>query len=267
MTGRQQFLFLSLGWGVQSFTLAAMSALGDLPKVDIAIHADTTHEAAGTYRHAAAWTPWLKKRGIEVVTVHPTTTSLDRSFGVRSVSIPAFTVSAADGSKGQIKRQCTTEWKIRPIRRHIRERLGRRKLKAGAVACWQGISLDEADRMRSSDVRYITNVYPLVDARMTRQDCVEYLIRKGLDVPPKSSCVFCPFHKIQSWKEMKAGIPEDWERAVAADQAIRSMRERSGFSMFVHPHRRPLEEAVRIPGELDSQLELIPSCDGGVCFV
>jgi len=38
---------LSLGWGVQSFTLAAMVALGDLEPVDVAIHADTTHEANG----------------------------------------------------------------------------------------------------------------------------------------------------------------------------------------------------------------------------
>lgn len=48
---------ISLGWGVQSFTLAAMSALGELPAVDVAIHADTTHEASGTYAFAARWTP------------------------------------------------------------------------------------------------------------------------------------------------------------------------------------------------------------------
>ena len=43
---------ISLGWGVQSFTLAAMVALGDLEPVDVAIHADTTHEASGTYAFA-----------------------------------------------------------------------------------------------------------------------------------------------------------------------------------------------------------------------
>ena len=58
-----QLTYLSLGWGVQSWTLAAMVALGELPPVDLAIHADTTHEAAGTYAHAAKWTPWLEKPG------------------------------------------------------------------------------------------------------------------------------------------------------------------------------------------------------------
>ncbi len=47
---------ISLGWGVQSFTLAAMSALGDLPRIDAAVHADTTHESILTYEFASRWT-------------------------------------------------------------------------------------------------------------------------------------------------------------------------------------------------------------------
>ena len=47
---------ISLGWGVQSFTLAAMAALGETEKVGAAIHADTTHEASGTYEFARQWT-------------------------------------------------------------------------------------------------------------------------------------------------------------------------------------------------------------------
>jgi hypothetical protein len=37
---------LSLGWGIQSFTLAAMVALGELDPLSFAIHADTTHETS-----------------------------------------------------------------------------------------------------------------------------------------------------------------------------------------------------------------------------
>ena len=57
---------LSLGWGVQSWTLAAMAALGELPGLDVAIHADTTHERQATYAFAAQWTPWLAARGVKV---------------------------------------------------------------------------------------------------------------------------------------------------------------------------------------------------------
>ena len=62
---------ISLGWGTQSFALAAMSALGELPPVDVAIHADTGYERAATYAFAAKWTPWLEERGVRVVTVRP----------------------------------------------------------------------------------------------------------------------------------------------------------------------------------------------------
>ncbi len=40
------FRVISLGWGLQSFTLAAMSALGELPRVDAAVHSDTIYENA-----------------------------------------------------------------------------------------------------------------------------------------------------------------------------------------------------------------------------
>ena len=81
--------FLSLGWGVQSFTIAAMTALEELAPVDLAIHADTTHEAEGTYRHAEKYTPWLESRGLKVVTVSAKDTGL--FWSTHGVMIPAFT--------------------------------------------------------------------------------------------------------------------------------------------------------------------------------
>ena len=57
--------YLSLGWGVQSFTLAAMAANGDIPPFDVAIHSDTGHEMSYTYSLARKWTPWLEGAGRE----------------------------------------------------------------------------------------------------------------------------------------------------------------------------------------------------------
>lgn len=84
---------ISLGWGVQSFTLAAMSALGELPKVDYAIHADTTHESQLTYAFARKWTPWLEEHGVIVVVVatHEKKNIIDKWGGMQ---LPAYTESA-----------------------------------------------------------------------------------------------------------------------------------------------------------------------------
>ena len=261
---------LSLGWGVQSWTVAAMVALEELPPIDFAVHADTTHEASGTYAHARKWTPWLGERGVKVYTVAEGRTEVVREdWGRGGVMIPAFTANAATGKPGQVRRQCTQDWKITPIRRLVRQHLGPGKPKPGAVESLQGISFDEFQRMRDSDVAYIVNRYPLVERRMTRADCITWLESRGLDVPPKSACVFCPYHSLKSWKYLKRAGGGDWEHAVGVDASIRARRPQHG-PLFVHPARVPLPEAVRIPedeGAHQMEFEAEQPCDGGHCFV
>jgi len=84
---------LSLGWGIQSWTLAAMSALGELPKVDFAIHSDTTWEHGYTYEFAAKWGPWLEDHGINYVCVtdQPQAAKVDTG----ETDAPFFTKGAA----------------------------------------------------------------------------------------------------------------------------------------------------------------------------
>jgi hypothetical protein len=268
-TAENPLRILSLGWGVQSWTLAAMAALGDIPPVDYAIHADTTHEAEGTYKHAAKYTPWLEERGVKVRTVVAPTTSAVRPYSkTKAILIPAFTENPA-GQQGQIRRQCTSHWKIQPIRRLIREIVGS-KSRPRMVTSLQGISLDEFQRMRTSDVKYIENQYPLVDLRITRADCNAWLQDHGLDVPPKSACVFCPYHNKTAWQGLKKRGGSDWDHAVEVDEAIRDKRSLDGqdFLLYVHPHRKPLSEAISIPEDFGAeQIEFEMPCDSGHCFV
>ena len=263
-TAENPLKILSLGWGVQSFTLVCMAALGEIPMPDYAIHADTTHEAEKTYTHAKKWTGWLEERGVKIVTVTgKRIEAVDSSKDIPAVLIPAFTLYR-EHDKGQLRRQCTNQWKIQPIRKFIRSVIGRPK--PGSVESWQGISLDEWQRMRSSDVGYIVNKYPLVDRRITRAHCISWLESHGLDVPPKSACTFCPYHSLSTWRTMKQKGGSDWERAKAADEAIRN--KRPPRQLFVHPAVLPLEEAVRIPEDYGAhQMEMDIPCDSGHCFV
>ena len=264
--GGPELIFLSMGWGEQSFTLGAMVALGDLPPIDLAIHADTGHEAQGTYEHAERYTGWLGERGLRVVTVQDARTEIVMQEWSGSVQIPAFTKQDQTGAAGQLLRQCTRNWKLNPIRRHVRTLLPGGRPKPESVHCWQGIRWDELERMRDSDVRYIRNVYPLVELRMTRLDCRQHLLDHGLAAPVKSSCVFCPYHSMGQWTNMKMENGEDWRKAQAVDALLRD--KRPGYSLFVHPGRAPLAQAVTIPGENNSQpeLDLAAPCDGGTCF-
>ena len=248
---------ISLGWGVQSFTLAAMSALGDLEPVDVAIHADTTHETSGTYAFAERWTPWLEERGVRVVTVRDAAQAA--TVTEFKTDIPAFT-DTPGGSGGMLRRQCTNRWKIGPMRKWLQaNRDGQ------PVEQWLGISLDEFQRMKDSDVKYITHRWPLIEQRMTRWDCQRYLETHGLEVPPKSACVFCPFHNMAAWREMKATGGADWQKAVEVDEAIRSVRP--PYDLFLHPARIPLVD-VDLRSEQDKgQLSLWDAECSGVCGV
>ncbi|HEU0021676.1 MAG TPA: hypothetical protein VFR55_08400 [Dehalococcoidia bacterium] len=259
---------LSMGWGVQSWTLAAMSALGELPRLDYVVHADTGHEAAKTYEHAAKWTPWLEERGIKVVTVQAPNTDVvipGVTSERQSMEIPAFSLNQTDNSRGQIRRQCTNRWKIQPVRKFLRT-LG--PARPGAFALWMGISLDEWHRMKDSDVKYIRHVYPLVDGRITRSECVAWLEQHQLDIPARSSCVFCPYATKAEWHHRKQLGGADWDHAVEIDLAVR--HQRPGYELFVHSSRLPLAQAVSIPEDHGAtQLTLTesePSCDSGYCF-
>jgi hypothetical protein len=256
---------ISLGWGVQSFTLAAMVALGELEPVDFAIHADTTWERSDTYAFASQWTSWLEGHGVKVITVDDHEQA--QKVHTNKTDIPAFT--AAEGVHGQLRRQCTGRWKITPMRRFIADEMERRGIKktSGAVEQWLGISQDEWHRAKDSDVQYIKHRYPLLELKMTRGDCVTWLGNHSLPTPPKSACVFCPYHNRKAWQEMKRNGGQDWQTAIEVDTRIRDARP--PYPLFVHPARIPLEEAVSIPEDHGMKQPGLfdQECDSGYCFL
>ena len=156
-----------------------------------------------------------------------------------------------------------------PIRRFVRAELALRGVarSPGVVEMMMGISLDEWQRMRTSDVRYIINVYPLVERRMRVSDCLAWLEAHGLPAAPRSACTFCPYQSRVRWQAMKREDGPDWAEALAVDAAIRDRRPMHG-PLYVHVARRPLAEAVSIPEDVGAeQLGFDALCDGGVCGV
>lgn len=246
---------ISLGWGVQSFTMAVMVALRDLPPVDVAIHADTDHERAATYEFARRWTPWLEARGVKVVTVSNPQPPQEL-MGLKT-DIPAFTYNGK--TNGQLRRQCTSDWKIAPMRRWTQSHRN-----GEHVEQWIGISTDEALRMRPSDVQYITNRWPLIENDLSRKECVSYLQTHGLEVPVKSACNFCPYHSTKEWREVKKDA-RDWLEAVQLDRAIRKVRP--PYYLYVHPARKPLEDVDLRTEQEKGQMNLWDEECTGLCGV
>jgi 3'-phosphoadenosine 5'-phosphosulfate sulfotransferase (PAPS reductase)/FAD synthetase len=111
---------LSLGAGVQSSTLLLMACEGE-EQIDAAVFADTGWEPAAVYKHL----DWLESQaqaaGIPLHRVSEgdiRSDALDASHG-RFASMPLYQQNA-DGTRGMARRQCTSEYKLKPIRRQVK---------------------------------------------------------------------------------------------------------------------------------------------------
>jgi hypothetical protein len=253
---------LNLGAGVQSTTVYLMYLRGEItPQIECAIFADTGEEPAAIYRHL----DWLRSlNGPPIVTVGIGKLGDDlqrgrNSTGQRFASIPAYTAAHEGHKIGIVRRQCTREYKIDPIERHIRGEIlgmarGQRVPNGVTVHQAYGISMDEAGRSirirnRLADRRWIEPVFPLLDRQMTRGDCYQWLQKFGVPHEvQKSACVFCPFKSNAEWKRLRDTDPEGWRRAVEIDNALRIpgnvVNRNLDQKLYVHVSCVPLEKAV-----------------------
>jgi len=244
---------LSLGAGVQSSTLALMSAHGDVEPFDAAIFADTQAEPESVY----TWLDWLEKQlPFPVYRVSTgnlandaITTRVSKKTGNTYIKglVPAFFVSG--NGKGLMGRRCTADYKILAIIKKQRQ-LANVKRGCKTVMCKTaiGISLDEFQRMKPSRHPWCENYWPLIDLRMTRDDCLTWMRNHNYPTPPRSACVFCPFHSDAEWKRLQDEEPKEFERAVKFDYDLRrAANQATGTAklrgeVFLHSTLKPLDE-------------------------
>ena len=214
---------LSLGAGVQSTALYLMR------NFDYAIFSDTGEEPEEVYRHLEH----LKTLNRTPIIITSAGKLGDDLIVPREksqfASIPAF---VKNGEKiGLTRRQCTAQYKIRPIERCIRRQvlgLAPRKRIPRDVRIHQyfGISTDEASRAiraakRFEGHKWIVPHWPLIEMGWDRRKAKEYAESVLGYPPPRSACVFCPFHTNQEWARIKRDDPSGWARAVEIDGGLR----------------------------------------------
>lgn len=222
---------LSLGAGVQSSTLCLLAQNGVIEPPDIAVFADTGCESKYTYEWLAYLKSIITKFPIITVAVgnlaeaalQTRTSKRNRVYSRRL--IPFFTHEP--GKIGRITtRGCTIEHKVKPLIRFQKEyadvRYGQQWI---GVHSWIGISTDEATRQRDSQHDWLRHRYPLIEMGWSRKDCLQFWERQSMPQPPRSSCVFCPFHSKEEWHRIKTFDPEGWQFAVNFEADIRAQFE------------------------------------------
>ena len=211
---------------------------------DFAIFADTGSEPKPVMEHLQ----WLESGNVlpfpvRRVSAGSLTDSIETRAagdkGRRFVAAPFFTSTGGMG-----RRQCTREFKVAPIEKLQRELLGykpRQRIPAGSCEVWIGFSTDEVVRAGPAFKKWAVNRFPLLEQRMTRWDCEQWLRRHDYPVPMKSACVFCPYRSNHEWENLKCRDPEGFAEACRIDALVRDtpgMKARE----FVHRELKPLGE-------------------------
>jgi hypothetical protein len=268
---------LSLGAGVQSSTLALMAAKGEVtPMPSAAIFADTQAEPASVYK----WLDWLEAQ-LPFPVYHVSkgdlaSDSLEVRRSGRSgllymrTMIPYFT-RAENGDKGIVFRKCTRDYKLDPIFRKVKELANiPRACKEVRAIQWIGISTDEAQRMKDSQNPWAVNRWPLIEKGMSRADCLRWMEVNDYPQPPRSACVFCPYHSDREWQRLKIEEPEEFARAVEfeskSQEAARNQEALRGVP-FLHSSLRPLSEIDFGASSGTRQIDLFNNECEGMCGV
>lgn len=194
---------LSFGAGLNSSALLVWLVENKRP-LDLVIFADTGNEFDFTYNSVNYYQSYCKEKGIEFVSVKSNLADCLYSYCEKKKIIPS-----------RLKRDCTSKFKISPIRKYLRERFGKKE----NFIMYIGIASDEFQRVRQSDVKYIENRYPFVDIESTnRKGCIELLKKHNLFVPEKSGCWFCPFTKKANWIMLLKKYPSLFDKAIFLEE-------------------------------------------------
>jgi len=238
----------SYGGGVQSVAIGVLIQRGELPKPDFAVIADTGREVQSTWIYLdSIMQGFLGTINLKIERVRAGDYATVDLYRNDDLLIPAFT--RRNNRVGRLPTYCSNEWKRRVIMRWARSQ-GIEK-----ADMWLGISRDEAERMKPSDVQWLTHVYPLIDFGLNRIQCRELILRAGLPMPNKSRCWMCPHQNKKEWQTLS---DEDTRRATDFDESIREHDPH----VFIHYSGLPLSQALNEPA---TQMAF-DACDSGFCW-
>jgi hypothetical protein len=183
----------------------------------------------------------------------------------RSIGIPV----RMNGSGAPGRRSCTADFKIKVVDKWLRENGA--KVQGAKVGL--GISLDEFQRVKPNldpdTMKWKENAFPLIDLRITRQDCMNIIQEAGLPIPPKSSCYFCPYHRLERWQEMRQSEPELFQKSADLETLVNERRQMLGLDPVWFTRKlKPLEQAtseLRQRSMFDEEDDDV--CESGYCFM
>ncbi len=203
---------LSYGGGVNSTAMILlMEETCEFQEIFPEFHivfADTGVEHPQTYDSLEVMNTYLEERGQRLIRVAAEKTLLEmcqeRNF------LPS-----------RMSRWCTMAVKLNPLWDY-EERVFKLNSKSEEVQLIRFIGIDagEAHRVRTSSKRHVEHRYPLIEYDLDREACLRLIEKRGLLVPKKSGCFFCPFSSRHELARLSIEYPKLFDEAVRLEQSV-----------------------------------------------
>jgi hypothetical protein len=95
--------------------------------------------------------------------------------------------------------------------------------------------------------------------------------KHGYPRPPRSACVFCPYHSDREWRRLRDEEPEEFQKAVNFERRYQAAKaltvSRKGFVPYLHASRVPLDQVDFSTDEDQGQQLLFGNECEGMCGV
>lgn len=245
---------LSFGGGVQSFAILLLIKEGKLPIPDIIIHSDTGSEMPHTHEIVKIGFEISKEMNIPFHIVSSYRGKLHEDY-MKTGTLPVVGI-----------RSCTTNFKIFPQRRFIREIVGNKNGKVLAN-CWLGITTDESKREVKSNLQWIQNKFPLLEINYTRKDCIELNSKYNYSVK-KSGCFCCPYAGKNHFVKLYQDHPELFK--IVKEMESKYHKTWKTKNEGILPRVSDIS-TLQIPSLVTFGAEILSndesSCDSGGCFL
>lgn len=258
---------ISWGVGVQSTALVVLAAQGHID-YRVALFANVGDDSEDPltlayFRDHAR--PWAESHGIEVHELKRRTrdgqveTLLGRITkpGARSMVIP---VRRSMGGP-PMSRSCTADFKARVLQKWLK---GQGATAGDPATVAIGISTDEVQRISGkAGAPHERIEYPLIDLDLDRSACAQIIVDAGLPPAPASSCWFCPFHRPQTWAELRRDRLHLFDQAVALESHMTAVQ---GAPVYLTRFGVPLDYAVATAQDTLPWPDGPEGCDSGHCW-
>lgn len=261
----------SCGGGVQSTACLVLAAQGKI-EYNTFIFANVGDQAESplTIKYVNnILKPYAQDHGIEWIDVRISSSNeqkLDLYTQLLRTDIKSIGIPVHMKGGGPAHRDCTAEYKIRPIAKWMRAN-------ANGGVLGKGISTDEPHRATPSrENDCYTSEYPLIDLGISRNDCLIIAKEAGLPQPPKSSCWFCPFKTTDQWTTMRREMPDLFEKAADLEKRLNKKRVELGKDE-VYLSGVGARKSLYLKDAIPDQLGLFPEwideqdgCESGYCM-